>query len=99
MEREYVVKTLVALLKEIQGQVSEDGTVEEVDINTRPIGGMKYFDSLLGEYATVRCFEKFDIKDDGKTLSLLADKKTGEALTVGEIADRIITLKAKGEAK
>lgn len=99
MEREYVVKTLIAILKEIQGQVSEDGIVEEVDINTRPIGGMKYFDSLLGEYATVRCFEKFDITDDGKTLSLLADKKTGEALTVGEIVDRIISLKAKGDVK
>jgi hypothetical protein len=97
MEREYVVKTLIAILMEIQGQVSEDGVVEEIDITTCPIGGMKNFDSLLGEYATVRCFEKFEIKDDGSTLSLLANKKDGVALTVGEIADRIINLKAKGE--
>ena len=99
MERDFVVKTLIALLMEIQGQVCEDGEVEEIDITTRPIGGMKNFDSLLGEYATVRCFKKFEIKDDGSTLSLLANKKDGVALTVGEIADRIISLKAKGEGK
>lgn len=99
MNREYVVKALISILMEIQGQISEDGEMEAIDISTRPIGGLKHFDSLLGELVTVRCFEKFDIKDDGKTLSLLANKKDGEALTVGEIADRIITLKAKGEGK
>jgi hypothetical protein len=98
MEREHVVKTVIALLMEIQGQIDEDGVMEKIDVTTRPIGGMKHFDSLLGELATVRCFERFDIKDDSSTQSLLTSKK-GEALTVGEIADQIIILKTRGEGK
>jgi hypothetical protein len=43
---------------------------------------------------TVRCIEKFEIKDDGKLVSLFEGKKNGIpfALTVGEIADRIVSL-------
>lgn len=99
MERNEVVKALIAILKEIQAEVSDE--VEEIDIFTRPIGGMRVFDSLMGAVVTARCFEKFEIQDDGKTVSLFEKKKAGElqALTVGEIADQILTLKARGEGK
>lgn len=93
MELDDVIGKLIAILKEIQAEVSEGGEVEEIDINTRPIGGLRHFDSLLGELVTVRCFAQFDIKDDGKTISLLTPKKGDEALTVGEIADRILALR------
>jgi hypothetical protein len=93
MKREDVVEALIVILKEIQSEVSDE--VEEIDVSTCPVGGMSHFDSLMGVVVTARCFERFDIKDDKKTVSLFEEKKSGEPLTIGDVADRIITLKSK----
>lgn len=92
MKREDVVKALIVILKEIQSEVSDE--VEEIGVSTCPVGGMSHFDSLMGVVVTARCFEKFDIKDE-KTVSLFESKKYGEPLTIGDVADLIITLKSK----
>lgn len=93
MKREDVVNALIAILKEIQSEIGDE--VEEINIATCPVSGMSGFDSLTGVVVTARCFEKFDIKDDNKTVSLFETKKSGEPLTVGEVADNIINLKAR----
>jgi len=92
MKREDVVKALIVILKEIQSEVSDE--VEEIVVSTCPVGGMSHFDSLMGVVATARCFEKFELKDE-KTVSLFESKKHCEPLTVGDVADRIISLKSK----
>jgi hypothetical protein len=93
MNREDVVEALIVILKEIQSEVSDE--VEEINVSTCPVGGMSHFDSLMGVVVTARCFEKFDIKDDNKTVSLFEEKKSGEPQTIGDVADRIISLKSK----
>jgi len=92
MNRKEVVQKLIGLLVEIQNEVGEE--IEQIKEATRPIGGIGCFDSLRGVVLTVRCIEKFEIKDDGKLVSLFEGKKNGIpfALTVGEIADRIVSL-------
>ena len=93
MNREDVVNALIIILNEIQSEVSDE--VEEIDVSTCPVGGMSHFDSLMGVVVTARCFERFDIQDDKKTVSLFETKKSGEPLTIGDVADKIISLKSK----
>lgn len=92
MKREDVVKALIAILRETQSELCDE--VEEINVSTCPVGGMSLFDSLMGVVVTARCFERFDIQDD-KTVSLFETKKSGEPLTIGDVADKIITLKGK----
>lgn len=93
MKREEVVKALIAILKETQSELCDE--VEEINVSTCPVGGMSLFDSLMGVVVTARCFERFDIQDDNKTVSLFESKKYGEPLTIGDVADKIISLKCK----
>lgn len=93
MTREDVVKSLIAILQETQSELCDE--VEEINVSTCPVGGMSLFDSLMGVVVTARCFERFDIKDNNKTVSLFESKKYGEPLTVGDVADKIMTLKNK----
>lgn len=93
MKRDDVVKALIAILKETQSELCDE--VEEINVSTCPVGGMSLFDSLMGVVVTARCFERFDIEDDKKTVSLFESKKYGEPLTVGDVADRIMTFKSK----
>lgn len=93
MNRENVIKALIMILKELQSEVSD--VVEEISAATCPVGGMGHFDSLMGVVATARCFTQFEIKDDEKTVSLFETKKDGTALTVGDVADKIISMKNK----
>lgn len=93
MKREDVVKALIAILQETQSELCDE--VEEINVSTCPVGGMSLFDSLMGVVVTARCFERFDIQDDKKTVSLFETKKSGEPLTIGDVADKIISLKSK----
>ena len=93
MKREDVVKALIAILQETQSELCDE--VEEINVSTCPVGGISLFDSLMGVVVTARCFERFDIQDDKKTVSLFETKKSGEPLTVGDVADKIISLKIK----
>ena len=93
MEREDVVRVVIVILQELQSEIGEE--VQEIGISTCPVSDMGGFDSLIGVVVTARCIDKFDIKDDKKMVSLFESKKSGEPLTVGEVADKIITLKSK----
>lgn len=93
MKREDVVKALIAILQETQSELCDE--VEEINVSTCPVGGMSLFDSLMGVVVTARCFERFNIQDDNKTVSLFESKKYGEPLTIGDVADKIMTLKSK----
>lgn len=97
MDRAKTVRILVSILKEIQNESGED--VDEIIETTRPIGGLPGFDSLTGVILTVYCFSTFGIEDNGKIISICeGTNRSGHpcALTVGEIADRILTLTSKG---
>lgn len=93
MEHEDVVKALIIILQEAQRELCDE--VEEINVSTCPVGGMSLFDSLMGVVITARCFEQFNIEDDKKTISLFETKKSGEPLTIGDVADKIIKLKLK----
>jgi hypothetical protein len=98
MDRDEVLKALINILNEVQGEVCAIGEEpEDIKEATCPIGGISFFDSLAGVVVTVRCIEKFKLKDDGKIISLFQGKKNGfpYALTVGEVVDRIISLSIK----
>ena len=97
MDRKETLRIIVSLLKELQKESGEEA--DEIYETTRPIGGLSGFDSLTGVILTVHCFEKFGIKNDGHIISLCeGTNKNGHpcALSVGEIADRILTLANKG---
>ena len=92
MERKDVVEKLISILKEIQDDAGDDAEI--IEESTRPIGGIKCFDSLRGVCATVRCLEEFNIEDEQKIVSLFEGKLNDIpcALTVGEVADKIIAM-------
>lgn len=92
MKREDIIETLIAMLKELHSELCDDEV--DIDPSTCPVGGMSHFDSLMGVIATVRCFDKFNITDE-KTVSLFESKKNGEPLTIGDVADKIVTLIGK----
>ncbi|WP_054697650.1 hypothetical protein [Geotalea toluenoxydans] len=78
MDRNEVVKALISILHEVQTEAGEIVEMaEEIKEATRPIGGIGFFDSLTGVIVTVRCIEKFELKDDGKLISLFQGKKNG----------------------
>ena len=91
IKREDVLKVVVNALKDAQYDIKD----EEVEIleSTRPIGDLKDFDSLTSVQVTVICFDSLDLGHDDplKTPSLFIDSK-GNALTVGEVVDRILKL-------
>jgi len=96
MNRDEVLIVVVEILQELQASLGEEA--EEIDDMTKPIGGLRKFDSLTGVEATVICLERFEIDDSKKIMSLfVGEDKEGRpyALTVGEIADRIMKLKKK----
>lgn len=94
MNREEVLIVVVEILQELQALLGEEA--EEIGELTKPIGGLKKFDSLTGVEATEICLERFEIDDNKKIMSLfVGEDKNGRpyALTVGEITDRIVKLK------
>ncbi len=98
MKRKEVIEALIEILKEVQKAIGEEP--EEINEKTRPIGGIGFFDSLVGIAVTFRCFERFGIEDDGEFESLFhGNNKKGApcAFTVGEVADRIMSLTNRGD--
>lgn len=97
MDRKEILEGLLAMLRESQEDVGEEA--DDINEMTRPIGELRSFDSLTGVMVTARCYEKFGIETNVKGISLfVGENKRGcpYALTVGEIADRIITLTKEG---
>jgi len=91
IKREDVLKVVVDALKAAQYDIQE----VEIEIleSTKPIGDLKYFDSLTSVYVTVVCFDSLGLGHDDpmKIPSLFIDSK-GNALTVGEVVDRVLKL-------
>ena len=87
MTRTEVITIVVEKLDEIQ-QIS---TEEKVPINetTKPIGGIPGFDSMNGVEFAAMIDEVVHIGEVG---NLCASKDGTRALTVGEIADRILEI-------
>jgi len=89
ISREKVVEVLVNALQEAQQDIVNEP--EPIDEGTRPIGDLENFDSLTSVQVTVHCLAALDI---GLTLSFpsLFIGRQNNALTVGEVADRIMRL-------
>jgi hypothetical protein len=87
LTREKVLNAVVNALREAQQNVV--GELEQINERTRPIGDLRDFDSLTSVMVTVHCLVTLGIEDIPSSPSLFITKR-GDALTVGEVADRII---------
>jgi len=90
--REDVLQIVIDALNEAQEDFPDDAI--EIAEETKPIGGMTYFDSLTSVVVTVRCLEALEYDDELSLPTLFIDK-SGNYLSVGEVADRIISLMKK----
>jgi acyl carrier protein len=91
-------KDIVILIKEVLVEIQDWNGEEETKItsNTVPIGGLAGFDSLSGVEFTVQISKKIPIPDN-ENLCVSCDKV--KALSVGEIADRLVEITNKPEKK
>lgn len=87
ISRDDALALVIQTLGEVQRDIV-DGS-EEINAQTRPIGDLQDFDSLTSVCATILCLEKLGISDPLEFPSLFIDKG-GNALTVDEVADRIV---------
>jgi hypothetical protein len=90
--RDDVLKAVINALKEAQADFPDDAiTIVE---GMKPIGELKFFDSLVSVGVTLRCLDALGYKDDLSMPTLFIDKH-GTYLTVGEVVDRIVILLQK----
>lgn len=94
ISREDILEILINALQEAQQDIVDEQ--EEITESTRPIGDLKYFDSLTSVAVTVHCAAALDWKDPPSFPTLFL-RKPGVALTVDEVADRIMALIKKKE--
>ena len=92
--REEVLQIVIDALREAQQEISDTNT--EINEKTKPIGGLKDFDSLASVDVTIRCFDALQYDDPFEIPTLFIDKH-GKALTVGEVVDRILDLLKKAK--
>jgi hypothetical protein len=87
--REEVLQVVIDALKEAQRDISDDAVL--ISEKTRPIGELKAFDSLTSVMVTSHCFDS--LKYDGPLeITTLFMDKSGNALTVSEVVDKILKL-------
>ncbi|OGP66365.1 MAG: hypothetical protein A2W27_01145 [Deltaproteobacteria bacterium RBG_16_44_11] len=89
LNREKVLQVVVKALTDAQYEM-EDSNKEIIE-STRPIGDLKYFDSLMSVEVTSDCLDSLGYKDPLKFPSLFIDKDSN-ALTVGDVVNRILQL-------
>lgn len=89
MNRAKVLQVVVKALTEAQYEIDDSNT--KIIESTRPIGDLKYFDSLASVAVTVHCLDSLGYRDPLKFPSLFIDKD-GNALTVGDVVSRILQL-------
>lgn len=94
LKREKVLDAVINALREAQQNVVNE--LEQINESTRPIGDLRDFDSLTSVMVTVHCLVTLGIKDLPSSSSLFITRR-GDALTVGEVADRIIMENDKEE--
>jgi hypothetical protein len=101
MNRNELIRYLISTIREIVEAMGEQ--VSDITESTKPIGGIGQFDSLTGVTLTAVCFDKYGIGDNVGTniVNICVGEEHGVAcaLTVGEIANRILDLVKKGAEK
>ena len=92
LTREMVLDVLLSAVKEAAIDFAEDDAL--IGEDTVPIGDLPEFDSLTSVEITVHCLLElgFDESEFPSAPTLFISKKK-EALTVGQVADRILKLK------
>ena len=89
LNREKILAIVIQALRDAQEDVPDEAI--EISEKTCPIGELKYFDSLTSVMVTVDCLSSLAYGDELDFPTLFIDKK-GNALTVGEVVDRILKL-------
>jgi len=87
MDRKKVIEVVIEKLTEIQ--TISDREKAAISEDTVPIGDLAEFDSMNGVEFASMIDEVFNIGDVG---NLCASKDGKKAITVGEIADRILEI-------
>lgn len=90
LTREIVLDELINALQKAQQDIVEEP--EQIDEDTIPIGDLGDFDSLTSVEVTVRCLVNLGFDELPPFPTLFINKKN-EALTVGQVADRILKLR------
>ena len=85
MKRKELLKLIIEKLVTIQ-EISGREVPPDMDSGTRPIGGLKGFDSLNGLELTMMLPD--EIEWEGRNLCVSDDGK--RALNIGEIVDRLL---------
>ncbi|PKN53209.1 MAG: hypothetical protein CVU55_03085 [Deltaproteobacteria bacterium HGW-Deltaproteobacteria-13] len=89
LDRKKILDVVIKALREAQYEIGENN--ENIAESTKPIGDLKYFDSLSSVYVTVHCLDTLGYNEELKMPSLFIDKE-GNALTVGRVVDEILKL-------
>jgi hypothetical protein len=87
-----IIDVLIAVLQEIQQNIVDEP--EPIDEDTVPIGDLVEFDSLASVEATVNALVALGFEEFPSYPSLFISKEN-KALTLGQVADRILRLKLK----
>ena len=92
--KEEIIETLIKVIKEVQQISAEEET--EVKHTTIPIYDLPGFDSHRGIETLMTIQEKLDIEIGG-SVNLFISKDQKKAISVSEIADRIIEVSKDGK--
>jgi hypothetical protein len=95
MDRDEVVAILVEILTEMQADCEGDPANLVINENTKPLDDLVNFDSLTGVQATCLCLERIPLRNSEKIITLFESHSSKDgrfALTVGSVADRILSL-------
>lgn len=94
LTRDKILDTLITVLKESQEVIVNDP--ERISEETMPIGDLSDFDSLASVETTVNVLVALGFEfDDFPSYPSLFISKQRRALTVGQVADRILGLKPR----
>ena len=92
LTRKGILDVLIAVLQEIQQDIVDEP--EPIDEETVPIGDLVEFDSLTSVEATINALVTLGFEEFPSYPSIFISKEN-EALTLGQVADRIMRLRLK----
>ena len=92
LKRKDVLDVLINVLQEIQQTIVDEP--ETISEETVPIGDLLEFDSLASVEATVNAFDTLKLEPSLSCPSLFISKDS-QALTLGQVADRILKMDEK----
>ena len=90
LTRHRIIEVLINALKEVQQDIVDEP--ESIDEDTQPIGDLQDFDSLTSVEVTAHCPDALGFPNSLPFPSLFISKGR-KALTVGDVADRIMKIK------